>query len=586
MARRLLILSLFFISCYVTPAAGEGTGILNPKVKWKFKTQGAIRSTPTVNGQVVYFGSGDGFLYALNKGDGSELWKFPTSGSITSAAAMANSLAIISSNDNWVYAVNTANGQLVWKYQMQPLLSAYWEWEYFSATPVVANNKVYVGSGDGNLYVLSLQGKLLWKFKTNGRIRASSLITGGKIYLPSNDGHIYVLDENDGKLLWKFQTDGATLDARKFGYDRTCIFASPLLKDSLLVVASRDGKVYGVNVFTQKEKWRFTYGSTWAMSTSLEGDVVFVGWSTNNLVCALDLKTGKEKWKYKSGSVNYTKPLVVGSEVIFGSGDEKLYCLDKNSGQKKWEYKTKGQVFSSAQFDFNTIFFGSDDGYLYALEEGTKPIKAVYFPVAGNKYYSNFVVEPAITPYLKEKGFQQLDSATLLKFLNDRIRDSASSVVVFAFDFIPTTMVGENPSQGLIRKYLDAGGKIIWFGNTPNLYSFDAKGTPKMDESVASRMLDVNFVRVEESGNYHSKSTQTGLNWGLPSWLTITYATVDEKTVTPLAYDEFNRVSAWLKKFNSRPGSGFVSCRTWAWDTKIRDSDLDLIYQLAMHELE
>jgi hypothetical protein len=99
-------------------------------------------------------------------------------------------------------------------------------------------------------------------------------------------------------------------------------------------------------------------------------------------------------------------------------------------------------------------------------------------------------------------------------------------------------------------------------------------------------LLDIEISRPEESGNYYSQATQTGSNWGLPSWLTVTYATIESKGVTALAYDEYNRVSAWLKKLNDRPGSGFVSCRTWGWYAKVHEEDLKLIHDLAVYQLE
>jgi outer membrane protein assembly factor BamB len=587
--KRPALLFLFLTTIlFVTLASGAGPGIVNPKVKWKFKTQGPVRGSAIVDAGKIYFASADGFLYALNKNNGDLAGKFQTQGSISSTPSLSELLVFVSSNDNFVYALNSTTGQLVWQFQMQALMPSYWEWEYYTAAPVVSSGRVYIGSGDGNLYVLSAnQGKLLWKFKTNGRIRAAPLVIRETVYLASNDGVLYVITAADGKLLWQFETEGANLDSRKFGWDRNSIYTTPVLQDRILVIGSRDGKTYAVNVNTHKEKWRFTYGPTWAMSAAVENGVVFVGWSDNSLLSAIDLQSGKEKWKFQSGSLVYTKPFLTEQEVFIGSADEKVYCLDKYTGEKKWEYQTEGCVYSSPLVNTNTLFIGSDDGYLYAIEEGPKPLKAVYYPIVKNKMMEGiFTVDKKITPYLMEQGFEQLDSAKLYHFLSDRIRDLAPSVIVFAYDMIPSNMVGEYPEKGMVRKYLEAGGKIIWFGNTPNLYKFDEKGNPTMDISIATRMLEVEFVRLEESGNYYSKSTQTGLNWGLPAWLTITYATVGEKGITPLAYDEYNRVSAWLKKFNPRPGSGFISCRTWGWYAPIHDEDLRLIYKLAMHELE
>lgn len=572
---------IFILICASVSVFGQ---IQNPKVRWKFKTQGTIRGTAVTMGDRIFFGSSDGHIYALDKSTGNQIWKFKTEGAVSATPSVTSSHLIFTSRDNNVYALNPTSGQLLWKFQMQPLIDAYWTWEYFTATPVVSGNVVYVGSGDSYLYALSTnQGKQLWKFKTNGRITAAPLVKGNTIYQPSNDGVVYVLNTDSGKLQWKFDTEGASLDSRKFGYDRTCIFAQPLLSDSLLVIASRDGKTYGVDIYSHKEKWRFTYGPTWAMATSLQDKTVYVGWSTNDHLCALDVNTGKEKWKFVAKGVVYTKPLILSKEVIAGSSDEHVYAVNKKTGEKVWEYKTDAPVFSSPIIDSNVIYFGCDDGNMYALEEGAKPIKVVYAPVPGR---FDFTVDSKIAPYLKTRGFTQLDSAGLVKFVNNRINDAAPSVIVMGYDQFPSNLIGDNPESGPIRKYLEAGGKILWFGNIPNYFSFDSNGKFTINLDVPNKLLGVEYIRIEESGNYHSTSTQEGMNYGMSTWFTSTYANITDKDIVPLAYDEHHRVSAWIKKFNSRPGSGFVSCRMWAWDAPLRDDHLELIYKLAMYQLE
>jgi len=581
------IILITIVVSLITSTMATSNGIANPKVRWKFKTQGTIRSAATWAGNYLYVGSADGFLYALNKNNGSLRWKFESQGAIAGAAAVAGELVIFSSRDNYVYALHSQSGELVWKFKMENILPDYTEWEYFTAAPVVSGTTVLVGSGDGHVYALDTRkGKLLWKYKTGGRIRATPLVLHDTIYQPSNDGIVYVLSVTDGTLLWKFKTEGASLDKSQ-GFDRTCIFSKPCLKDNILVFGSRDGKTYAVDITTHQKKWQFTYGSTWAMSTALDHETVFVGWSTNRKFSAIDLKTGKEKWSYDCGSVVYSTALVRDDQVVVGSADGNLYAFDKGTGKKVWEYFIGAEIHASPVADESTIYVGSDDGYLYALEEGQQVYTAVYQPIAGDKKADYPILDPNIAPYLKAQGFQQLDSALLYKFVSDRIQDKALSVIVFAYDVIPPNIMGEAPENGMIRKYLESGGKILWLGGVPNMFGFDSKGKfqRSRDVTIATRLLDVDFISPEESGNYFSRATQQGLNWGLPVWLKTTHASVAPKKVVPLAFDENNRVSAWIKKFNDRAGSAFISCRTWAWDVPIREEDLKMIYRLAMHEL-
>ena len=69
------------------------------------------------------------------------------------------------------------------------------------------------------------------------------------------------------------------------------------------------------------------------------------------------------------------------------------------------------------------------------------------------------------------------------------------------------------------------------------------------------------------------------MNWGLPPWLMTTFAMVNAEGIIRLALDEFNRPSVWLKKLNSRPGSGFIAGRFWMPGEQVSPKHLDLILQ-------
>ncbi|MGC3946896.1 MAG: PQQ-binding-like beta-propeller repeat protein [Chryseolinea sp.] len=583
-----MVLHLAVVFAILTQDALGDTGIMNPGVKWKFRTQGALRGQPLVINNFIVFGSADGRLYALDKNNGNRKWSISTGGSITGAPVSAGSMIYFVSDDEHVYAADLNNGSVKWKFKMNALKQSYWEWDYFTASPVFSDGAIWIGSGDGALYCIdAMTGKQRWKFETTGRIRAAPAVTDRIVYTASNDGVVYAVEKSTGKLIWKFSTDGAGYDSRKFGWDRNSIYAAPILTDSLMIIASRDGKTYAVNTYTHLQKWSVTYGPTWAMSTSFKDNTVYIGWSDNGLISAIDLQTGKERWKYKAGSMVYTKPLLVGQEVLFGSGDEKLYCLSSTDGSKRWEYRLGGAVYSSPVIDKDVVFVGSDDGYLYAIHEKPKPIKAVFQPIVNDPGMNQaFVADPKITPYLKDQGFIQLDSSSIITFIRQRITDGAPSVIVFAYEQLSSSLVGAQPEKGLLRQYLNSGGKVVWFGNVPALYTFDKEGKPTMDITRGEQMLSVRFTRPEESGNYYSRATQAGVNLGLPPWKMFTYANIENAGITPLAIDSFGRTTAWMKLYNDRPGAGFFSCRTWGWYSPIHDDDLLIILEIANYGLE
>jgi len=68
------------------------------------------------------------------------------------------------------------------------------------AIPAIRNNSVVIGSEDKYLYCYnSSDGKLLWKYRTNGRIIGSAVLTSTKVLFTGMDGYIYILDWQMGK---------------------------------------------------------------------------------------------------------------------------------------------------------------------------------------------------------------------------------------------------------------------------------------------------------------------------------------------------------------------------------------------------
>ena len=71
---------------------------------------------------------------------------------------------------------------------------------------------------------------------------------------------------------------------------------------------------------------------------------------------------------------------------------------------------------------------------------------------------------------LEAAGYTILDAEALKTWMDDRIADRALSVVVFCKDVVPDT-VGETMTVDCtVRRYLDAGGKVVWYADWPIYY--------------------------------------------------------------------------------------------------------------------
>jgi len=75
------------------------------ELKWKFKTQNGVGSSPAIADGVVYFGSRDNYVYAVDIKTGQEKWKFKTEDRVYSSPAIADGVVYFGSEDGNLYAL-------------------------------------------------------------------------------------------------------------------------------------------------------------------------------------------------------------------------------------------------------------------------------------------------------------------------------------------------------------------------------------------------------------------------------------------------------------------------------------------------
>jgi outer membrane protein assembly factor BamB len=79
------------------------------------------------------------------------------------------------------------------------------------ASPVLdKNDNTYVGTENNTFFSISNIGEIRWTFLTLGRIMGGATVFDDKLFFGSTDGYLYCLSI-DGKLIWKFKT-GSWID--------------------------------------------------------------------------------------------------------------------------------------------------------------------------------------------------------------------------------------------------------------------------------------------------------------------------------------------------------------------------------------
>merc|ERR1712032_708583 len=113
-------------------------------------------------------------------------------------------------------------------------------------------------------------------------------------------------------------------------------------------------------------------GSCWT-SPAVVGDVVIAGCGLDSketgTIWGLEKGTGAVRWSFKArNDCQTSSPVTVGSAVLLGCIDGKLYALRAVDGVLLWSFTANKGIWATPALDSDgTIFIGSHDGFLYAL---------------------------------------------------------------------------------------------------------------------------------------------------------------------------------------------------------------------------
>jgi len=351
------------------------------KEKWKFKSRMPIASTPAIGDQTIYFVSSTGALAAIDLASGQPKWVFateyerkfeaknlhgypPAAQSIPdawdvfiSSPALANGKVYFGSGDGNVYAVDAKTGLLQWKFATKDVVHS---------SPAVAAGIVYVGSWDSALYALDAEsGQLKWTFEAGQDptihnqvgFQSSPAVVDGTVYVGCRDAHVYAIDAATGRKRWDYPTS------------KSWVIGTPAVRDGTVYVGTSDtARVMALDAKTGRLKFNFSAKAYVFSSAALAGDLLYVG-NHAGRVFAVNAKTGEMAWEFKTDAAK-RDPLKVVNED--GSLNQQAFAPLFNDFQDMYldfsRYASVGAIMSSPVVDGGILYVSSMDGSLYALE--------------------------------------------------------------------------------------------------------------------------------------------------------------------------------------------------------------------------
>lgn len=353
------------------------------KEAWTFQTEGRLLYPPVAQSGILYFGSRDSQIYAVDASTGAQVWKTPVEvGGLFSSPTIVQGRLY---GGRWnpyyfIYGWDAATGELLWQKETGDLVNR---------SPWVVAQQEPSPTQDGALLTVlyshqdpplgaSLEAQKVvqtaWEIdpeKTaKPRLRwqqalpgvptvASALAPRTQALLVALDNQrLYALSQKEGRILWQQELVGEPASA-------------PLVRDDQVYITTRNGYLYVFELATGALKFRYQF-----IDAVLYGDLALADQQLfvpgERMLYTFDLSHREPGWKYRFPGL-ITAPVVTHDHVYVGSTTRSLFVMDRKKGYIVGSYLVSGEVLASPVLLGGKVFVACTDGKLYALEEGPRP---------------------------------------------------------------------------------------------------------------------------------------------------------------------------------------------------------------------
>jgi outer membrane protein assembly factor BamB len=219
-----------------------------------------------------------------------------------------------------------------------------------AAWPVFRGNPLQTGVAASSL---PSPLKVRWKVKIKDGIEGTAAIDRDTVYVGSFDEHLYAFKLKNGDLKWKYK--GGPFKA------------APSVHDGAVYLGDEDGLFHCVDAATGTKRWTFMTGGEISSGANFANGNILFGSGDEHLYCLS--KDGKQQWKFKvPGGPVMAAPAVVGKRTFVAGCDSTLHVIDITNGKELASVKIDGQTGATAAVSGSRLFVGNMNNQFLAID--------------------------------------------------------------------------------------------------------------------------------------------------------------------------------------------------------------------------
>ncbi len=315
------------------------------------------RFAPVVTDNMIFAANSIDGISAYDRRTASQVWRFDVKDGVEGGAELAEGVLYFGGGDGQLYALQPENGAMLWTYPLKA---------EGLAEPLVKNGIVYVLGGNNVAHALDAKtGKLLWLYNrreaSNLSVRGGSqpALAGDLVLIGFSDGALVALNKTSGTVVWE-----ANLNRNKRFRD---VDATPVIDGTMVYASSYDGSLYALNLADGRIVWTIDDGGY--EQVQIAGNNLYFS-STSGKTMSVDKASGKILWSKENPRGIGTAPVLFKNVVIVGEMSGALRFLDTRNGELLGEFAPGRGVTSRATVEpkKGEVYFMSHDANLYALK--------------------------------------------------------------------------------------------------------------------------------------------------------------------------------------------------------------------------
>lgn len=188
--------------------------------RWRFAAGAPIHSGLAADGDQLTFGTMDGTLVTVDR-DGHEIARAKAGGAIVTTPLLVAGRAIVGARDYQLYAFDRGTGTVAWRY-------SYW-FSWIESPPQLRDGVVYVGGSDFRRVTAldPADGRALWSTDVRGLAWGAPALTEKRVFigtvaqrpaLLAHEAGLVALDRRTGAVLWRRPAEPPPAGAPMWGY--------------------------------------------------------------------------------------------------------------------------------------------------------------------------------------------------------------------------------------------------------------------------------------------------------------------------------------------------------------------------------